>query len=237
MEKDKIMEYWDHRSSEYHREYADKMDEEMEIWRSIFSGILPGGERIRAVEVGTGPGILAISLASMGHNVTGVDLSEKMLERAAENARAKKVDILLKKGDAENIPLDDGKYDLILSKYLLWTLPDPDRYMNECNRLLKSGGLMVIIDGSWFQNRDGTDKKSRHTRFDEFYGDIKPNLPMAKHNTPERIKVLAESHGFGEVSWSFLDDYDAFLERNDPEGHAAGYIQPPHMVVAKKTEA
>lgn len=234
MKKDRIVEYWDNRSSEYHKEYSCVMDEEMEIWRSIFSGILPGGKRIRAVEVGTGPGILAISLASMGHEVTGVDISEKMLGRAAENARAKNLEILLTKGDAENIPLADGEYDFVLSKYLLWTLPEPDTFIDECNRLLKSGGIMAIIDGSWFQNRDGTDRKSRQAGFDEYYADIKPDLPMAKDNTPERIKALIEPHGFEEVSWCYLDDYDAFLERNDPVGHATGYIHSPHMVVAKK---
>lgn len=38
--KDKILEYWDYRSSDYHTEYAKCMDEEMEIWKSVFSEIL-----------------------------------------------------------------------------------------------------------------------------------------------------------------------------------------------------
>lgn len=233
--KDKILEYWDFRSSEYHTEYAKCMDEEMEIWKSIFSEILLPDKKIRVVEVGTGPGILAISLASMGHSVTGVDLSEKMLERAAVNAKKKRVNILLVRGDAEEIPLKAGDYDLVLSKYLLWTLPKPEKFLKECNRLLKKGGLIMMIDGLWFQNPDGTEKKSsRHDRFEELYADVKPNLPLAKDNTPERIAALAGPHGFENFTWRFLEDYDAFLERNDPAGHAAGYIQPPHMILAKK---
>lgn len=233
--KDKILEYWDFRSSEYHTEYAKYMDEEMSIWKSIFSEILLADKKIRAVEVGTGPGILAISLAAMGHDVTGVDLSENMLERAAANAKEKGVNILLVQGDAEEVPLKDGEYDFIFSKYLLWTLPQPDKFLDECYRLLKDGGLMMIIDGLWFQNPDGTEKKnSRHDLFDELYADVKPNLPLAKDNTPERIASLAQYHGFEDFTWRFLDDYDTFLERNDPSGHAAGYIQPPHMILAKK---
>ncbi|AKB53897.1 MULTISPECIES: class I SAM-dependent methyltransferase [Methanosarcina] len=233
--KDKILEYWDYRSSDYHTEYAKCMDEEMEIWKSVFSEILLTDKKIRAVEVGTGTGLLAISLATMGHDVTGVDLSENMLEKAAENAKEKGVDVSLVQGDAEEIPLNDGEYDFVLSKYLLWTLPQPDKFMSECCRLLKDGGLMMIVDGLWFQNPDGTEKKSsRYEKFNELYSGVKPNLPLAKNNTPERITALAQSHGFEAVSWRFLKDYDAFLERNDPSGHEAGYIQPPHMVLAKK---
>jgi len=233
--KDKIVEYWDFRSSDYHTEYAHCMDEEMDVWKSIFSEILLADKKVRAVEVGTGPGILAISLAAMGHDVTGVDLSENMLEKAAANAREKGVNIRLVQGDAEKIPLENGEYDFVFSKYLLWTLPQPDKFLDENSRLLKDGGLMMIIDGMWFQNPDGTEKtSSRFARFEELYADVKPNLPLAKNNTPERITDLVQSHGFEVVSWKFLDDYDAFLERNDPSGHAAAYIQPPHMVLAKK---
>lgn len=233
--KYKILEYWDFRSSGYHTEYASRMDEEIDLWKSIFSEILLTDKKVRAVEVGTGPGILAISLAAMGHDVTGVDLSESMLEKAAANAREKGVNVLLMRGDAEDIPLKDGEYDFVLSKYLLWTLPQPDKFLGECCRLLKDGGIMMIVDGLWFQNPDGTEKKSsRYERFDELYGDVKPNLPFAKENTPERIAALAESHGFEDLTWRFLDDYDAFLERNNPSTHDEGYIQPPHMVLAKK---
>ncbi|MDI9395127.1 MAG: methyltransferase domain-containing protein [Euryarchaeota archaeon] len=233
--KDKILEYWDFRSSDYHAEYAKCMDEEMEIWKSIFSEILLPDKKIRAVEVGTGPGILAISLADMGHDVTGVDLSENMLGKAAENAKKKGVNISLVRGDAEEIPLNDSEYDFIFSKYLLWTLPQPDKFLDEQYRLLKDGGLMMIIDGLWFQNPDGTEKtSSRYAKFDELYADVKPNLPFAKNNTPEKITNLVKSHGFEVVSWRFLNDYDAFLERNNPSGHEESYIQPPHMVLAKK---
>ncbi|WP_235283809.1 MULTISPECIES: class I SAM-dependent methyltransferase [unclassified Methanosarcina] len=105
------------------------MDEEIDLWKSILSEILLTDKKVRAVEVGTGHGILAISLAAMGHDVTGVDLSECMLEKAAANAREKEANILLVQGDAEEIPLKDGEYDFVFSKYLLWTLPQPDKFL------------------------------------------------------------------------------------------------------------
>ncbi|MPN18440.1 hypothetical protein SDC9_165800 [bioreactor metagenome] len=139
------------------------------------------------------------------------------------------------RGDAEEIPLNDGEYDFVFSKYLLWTLPQPDKFLDEHYRLLKDEGLMMIIDGLWFQNPDGTEKNnSRHERFEELYADVKPNLPLVKNNTPERITDLVQSHGFKVVSWRYLDDYNEFLERNDPSGHAEAYIQPPYMILAKK---
>lgn len=39
----------------------------------------------------------------------------------------------------------------------------------------------MIVDGLWFQNPDGTEKKSsRYEKFNELYSGVKPNLPLAK---------------------------------------------------------
>nr|WP_269849402.1 class I SAM-dependent methyltransferase [Methanosarcina horonobensis] len=122
----------------------------------------------------------------MGHDVTGVDLSENMLERAAANAKEKGVNVLLVQGDAEEVPLKDGEYDFIFSKYLLWTLPQPDKFLGECYRLLKDGGLMMIIDGLWFQNQMGQRRKTVVTIFLMSYMLTLSRIFLLRKTIPQR---------------------------------------------------
>lgn len=237
--KEKIADYWNYRSATYHGEYADCMDEEIELWKQIFAEILPSGKKLRAVEVGTGPGLLAMALSGMGHDVTGIDLSEEMLKKASSNAEKRGLKIRFMPGDAEALPLESGEYDLILSKYLLWTLPSPEKFLGECNRLLTQNGMMIAIDGLWF-NKSANESEKKDEKdtwsayFEECYKDIKPHLPLGKDNTAEKIISLAEQHGFTEANWQGMKKYNAFLLKHDPKGYAASYSEPPYLISAKK---
>ena len=98
--------------------------------------------------MGTGTGFLAILFAEMGHKVTGVDLSEGMLEKAKQNADNMGLEIDLFHGDAENLPFEDCSFDLVVNKYLLWTLQEPACAVCEWKRVLKPGGMIFAIDGN-----------------------------------------------------------------------------------------
>jgi len=65
--------------------------------------------------------------AEMGHHVTAIDLSANMLEKARKNASKRSLDINFIQGDAEALLLPDAQFDVVSSKFLLWTLPNPQR--------------------------------------------------------------------------------------------------------------
>ena len=233
--KDKIADYWNWRSDSYNREYDKYMIEEIEFWKKIFSGILPKNKTLKIAEVGTGPGVIGLSLASLGHDVIGIDLSDEMIRKASENAKRLGIQAEFKLGDAENLDLEDGAYDLIVSKYLMWTLPHPDKFLEEAQRLLISGGKIVLIDGVWWSEEDElkskTDEsKSKKTdceeRFEEAYKDIKSDLPLAKDNTAEKVVKLVQQHGFTDSNWRSLTDYqEEYLLKYDREtGDVIPYI-------------
>jgi len=130
-------------------------------WQKIFTEVL-GNDKLKILDVGTGPGIVALMLAELGHDVTGVDLSEDMLKNALGNREALGVSVDFRKGDAEHLPFEDESFDAVVNRYVLWTVPNPKTAISEWNRVLKPGGKIVIIDGNWYANENSIKRRLWH---------------------------------------------------------------------------
>ncbi|MCO5380772.1 MAG: class I SAM-dependent methyltransferase [Methanosarcina barkeri] len=165
---------------------------------------------MKVLDVGTGAGFLALLFAEMGHKVTGIDLSEGMLERAKHNAQNMGLEIDFFHGDAENLPFEDSSFDLVTNKFLLWTLQQPACAVREWRRVLKPGGTIFAIDGDWFDPRPGRRikrmlsegaerfvKKNQITSiFKDCYGPIRNSLPLYEKISPENASLLFSEIGF-----------------------------------------
>lgn len=95
------------------------------------------------LDLGTGTGFLARIILKHGFSVLGLDLSRNMLAVA----KKKVPDASLVRGDAERIPLKDDSVDLIVSRWVLWTLPHPGSALEEVLRVLKPDGRVILCDG------------------------------------------------------------------------------------------
>ncbi|ENN96553.1 type 11 methyltransferase [Methanocaldococcus villosus KIN24-T80] len=144
--KECIKKYWDIRSESY--DNSPGHSGLPEVWRSVLYDIF-GDKKLRILDVGTGTGFLAILLAELGYEVVGIDLSERMLEKAKNKANKKGLDIEFMIADAENLPFNDEEFDAVINRHLLWTLPNPHRAINEWSRVVRKGGKVVVIDGRW----------------------------------------------------------------------------------------
>jgi ubiquinone/menaquinone biosynthesis C-methylase UbiE len=104
----------------------------------------------QALEIGPGPGFISLELAKLlpEMRVTGLDLSETMVEMAAENAKAYGLSerVRFKKGDAAEMPFEDGSFDLIVSSGSLHHWDEPARIFDEVHRVLRPGGSALIFD-------------------------------------------------------------------------------------------
>jgi ubiquinone/menaquinone biosynthesis C-methylase UbiE len=153
--KDRITSHWNGRAEEYNKNVRGVIYSKSEeaAWQKILTHSL-GENELKVLDVGTGPGILANLLADLGHRVTGVDASEKMLQKATENSSALGHTVHFVQGDAERLPFEEGSFDAVVNRYVLWTLPDPKMALMEWKRVLKPGGRVVIIDGNWYDRRN-----------------------------------------------------------------------------------
>ncbi|MGZ4136745.1 MAG: class I SAM-dependent methyltransferase [Actinomycetota bacterium] len=106
----------------------------------------PGG---RVLEVGCGPGRLAVPLARQGLDVTGLDLDPAMIDRARINAeRAFGTDRRLSfvVGDAAALAFPDGSFDLVVSTMSMHHWEDPAAGLREIARVLRPGGRALVWD-------------------------------------------------------------------------------------------
>jgi ubiquinone/menaquinone biosynthesis C-methylase UbiE len=115
-------------------------------------GTLDEGTTI--VELGTGPGLLAIELHKLWPQakIVGVDPSEEMLSIARKNAEGAGIlDFEAKLGTAEEIPLAPESADLVVSQSSFHEWEDPQEGLGEAFRILKPGGSLILKDynGAW----------------------------------------------------------------------------------------
>ena len=106
-------------------------------------GIQAGG---RILEVGVGTGINA-SLYPRTCHVTGIDLSDSMLEKARERvAREGLRHVRLLEMDAANLTFADDSFDIVYAPYLISVVPDPVQVAREMRRVCRPGGRIVILN-------------------------------------------------------------------------------------------
>lgn len=104
----------------------------------------------RVLDLGTGPGIMALPLAERGAHVIGTDISENQILAARERAVAAGLAdrCTFQVSRAEESPFPNASFDVITSGQS-WHWFDHHKAIAECTRLLAPGGLLVIAHYSY----------------------------------------------------------------------------------------
>ncbi len=188
---EKINKHWSDRAESYgeHTRARHDPDDVREKWEGLYAELLRGCGK-KTLDCGCGPGAASLRVSDLGFEVTAMDFSEKMLEVARENAARYGKDIEFLQGDAEDIPFPDGSFDTIVSQYMLWTVPHPEKVISEWYRILRPGGTLVYLDGTWF----GGPKDTAWNRF-----------RMRLHGGSENIPGNHVDE-FSKTLWSYTAD-------------------------------
>jgi SAM-dependent methyltransferase len=106
-----------------------------------FAQIKPGET---VLDVGTGTGVVAVTAARIGASVTGVDLTPALLDVARENSRVANLDVEWLEGDAENLPVPDSRFDVVVSQFGHMFAPRPEVAVAQMRRVLKPSGRIAF---------------------------------------------------------------------------------------------
>jgi SAM-dependent methyltransferase len=98
----------------------------------------------RALDIGCGTGVVAVTAARRGAHATGIDLTPALLERARENSRIAGVAVDWREGDVEHLPYGEGEFDMVLSQFGHMFAPRPELATAEMLRVLKPGGTIAF---------------------------------------------------------------------------------------------
>jgi ubiquinone/menaquinone biosynthesis C-methylase UbiE len=103
------------------------------------------GRHILEVGCGQGGGLNFLSRLESRSRFTGLDLSQNAIRHA--NARFERPgQLTYVQGDAEQLPFDDGKFDVVINIESSHNYPDLRRFLHEVARVLKPGGYLSLVD-------------------------------------------------------------------------------------------
>ncbi len=99
----------------------------------------------RVLEVGCGQGTVLNHLARRRAEAVGVDMSMVSIERTREGARELRHHVAVAQSDAESLPFPDERFDAVVSFGVLHHTPDTAKSIREVRRVLKPGGLAIVM--------------------------------------------------------------------------------------------
>ncbi|WP_018683875.1 class I SAM-dependent methyltransferase [Actinokineospora enzanensis] len=114
-------------------------------WSTLLLPLIP--TRSNVIDLGCGTGSLALLLAEAGHQVHALDQSPRMLDQARH--KADHLQIHFAEGDATSPPFGDNFFDIVLSRHVLWAMPDPPATLARWLKLLRPTGTLILIEGHW----------------------------------------------------------------------------------------
>jgi phosphatidylethanolamine/phosphatidyl-N-methylethanolamine N-methyltransferase len=111
-------------------------------------------EGAKILEVGLGTG-LSLPLYRSDLQITGVDISEKMLDRARRRVESQCAgnEIRIVNMDATDLQFEDNSFDFVVAMYVASVVPDPAAFLSEISRVCKVRGEVIVVNHFASSNR------------------------------------------------------------------------------------
>jgi ubiquinone/menaquinone biosynthesis C-methylase UbiE len=183
---DRIREYWDRDARTYDRAASHGVTDPVEAaaWKAALRRALPEPPA-RVLDVGAGTGSLSLLAAELGYHVTGLDLSEGMLEKARTKAAERRLDVTFVQGPADRPP--EGPFDAVIERHVIWTILDPVAALAAWRSVVVPKGRLVLLEGVWHRGDVRERLREHATR------SLRALLrdPAHEHHAPYPAEVLA----------------------------------------------
>lgn len=123
------------------KDWLDRLDRQILVWDHLKANIAPPSiGRLKILDCGSGDGLFAHYLKTLGHDVIGIDINEKYVKYAQEQGRP------VVYGDMCHLTYADENFDMTFSHQVLGLVKDRKTAIRERLRVTRRGGLLVALD-------------------------------------------------------------------------------------------
>jgi len=187
----------DYRKEEYWSKFANNYDEGVTyivgeaIQQTLMERLSRESDLEELIELGCGAAFFTKVLAEKAGRVIATDLSDKMLAVARTQLRGWN-NVIVEKADCEKTDFPDGKFGSVFMANLIHVIENPSITLQESYRILKDGGLLLIVDYTGHGVKL-FEKMKMGIRYLRKFG--KPP-PHSRNLSPDELRALVERAGF-----------------------------------------
>lgn len=221
----RIENYWSKRSDDfYNLRISELNSSKREYWLDIITSVMPKKSNLKILDVGTGTGFFAILMTSLGHEVTGIDLSPSMIENSKKTSKHLGYSIDFKVMNAQELNFRDEYFDIVISRNLTWTLPNVKKAYEEWYRVLKYDGLLLNFDAdygkvSFYNQTKELNSNHAHSKIDKNLtrecDDIKDLLEISNMSRPNWDIEILNDIGFIDCVIDYTISEKIYKDRDE----------------------
>lgn len=165
------------------------------LWRKWLRSVLPYIKGGKLLEVSFGPAYL-LSQYPKDLELYGLDYNQTMVERAKCKMKSCNQDVVIVKGNVEDMPYPNDYFDTIVNTMAFTGYPNGQKALSEMLRVLKPDGVLLLLDYDYPHNRNIFGYA--FVRFIELCGDIIKDIAslLEENNCTYERKVIG---GFGSI--------------------------------------
>lgn len=183
------------------------------------------------LEPGVGTGLNVLPLVKRGYSVTGIDISQEMLDQFSNKLKGIPQNLSLIQADASQLPFPDHSFDVVLTVHMVHTVSDWQRFLDEVERVLKPGGFYlnaqwvtpparmefehyfkaILAKGTNPPSSSPSHRDNQEINVEDYYGQkgFRANYTVAKNwlvnNTVEELLGFLQARAYG-LCWHSSDE-------------------------------
>lgn len=205
--KREITDYWTNRVEKFEALRLDELNsDKRECWLKELKENLPAGSPLDILDIGTGTGFFCFLLAAEGHHMTGIDLTEEMIEGAKRTHVLLGLEANFCVMDAENPTFEPNSFDAIITRNLTTFLPDLPGAYRKWRELLRNGGVLINFDADYYYDKSDAPLPENHAHKDltsaqnAAYAHISDEMRAIQKPRPMWDVELLLDAGFRDIS-------------------------------------
>lgn len=172
---------------------------------------------MKVLDVSSGRGTQSIFYAkAFGARVTGLDLSDEMVEAARRNAESSGAADLVEfiKGDSQDLPFADNTFDAVINECAVGIPDDSQKVLSEMMRVLKPGGSVAIHESTWKRELSPGGKEELSERYGTTPLEKDEWITLMKKAGAREIASEFERWSKPEMFWKVRKDRDVKNHRS-----------------------